>query len=127
MTLVPSMAYGDTGPKPSVNISFSGLDNVTCYVTLLSKSESTGPYSAYTIDSSRWKPENEDYDIFKKFLSYEDSDGYYFLQYLKKCSNNSSFSWTYYPPSDFKILIYFPKADAFAAGLALAKSIPGIF
>lgn len=112
--LIPSMAYADTGPKPSVNVRFSGLDNMTYYVTLLSKTDSTGPFSSYEQDSSRWKQEDEDYDIFKKFLSYKDTDGYYFLQYFKKCSDNSPFSWTYYPPSDFKILIYFPDTDTFA-------------
>lgn len=112
--LIPSMTYADTGPKPSVNVRFSGLDNITYYVTLLSKTDSTGPFSSYEQDSSRWKEGDEDYDIFKKFLSYKDSDGYYFLQYFNKCSDNSQFSWTYYPPSDFKILIYFPDIDTFA-------------
>jgi len=112
--LIPYMAYADTGPKPSVNISFSGLDNITYYVTLLSKTDSTGPYSSYEKDSDRWEEGDEDYDIFKKFLSYKDTDGYYFLQYFKKCSENSSFKWGYYPPSDFKILIYFPDIDTFA-------------
>lgn len=111
--LIPSLAYADTGPKPSVNISFSGLDNMPYYVTLLSKTSSTGPYSSYEQDSDRWKEEDEDYDIFKKFLSYKDSDGYYFLQYFKKCNDNSPFNWIYYPPSDFKILIYFPDIDTF--------------
>ena len=112
--IMPTLAYADTGPKPSVNISFSGLDNMTYYVTLLSKTNSTGPYSSYEQDSDRWEEGAENYDVFKKFLSYKDSDGYYFLQFFKKCSNNSTFSWTYYSPSDFKILMYFPEADTFA-------------
>lgn len=112
--LIPSLAYADTGPKPSVNIRFSGLDNMTYYVTLLSKTDSTGPYSSYEKDRSRWKEGDDDYDFFKKFLSYKDLDGYYFLQFFKKCSDNSSFKWGYYPPSDFKILIYFPDMDTFA-------------
>ena len=112
--LIPSASYADTGPKPSVNISFSGLDNMTYYVTILSKTSSTGPYSSYEQDSDRWEEGAENYDIFKKFLSYKDSDGYYFLQFFEKCSNNSSFKWGYYPPYDFKILLYFPDSDTFA-------------
>jgi hypothetical protein len=44
--VVPTIAYADVGPKPSVVVAFRGLQD-NCYVTLLSKTESTGPYSAY--------------------------------------------------------------------------------
>lgn len=114
--LVPSNAYADIGPKPSVVVNFEGLEGETYYVTLLSEKISTGPYSAvgrYDGDQRYWE-EDEDFDIWEKFVNYEDEDGYYFLQYFKNCTESSQFSWTYYPPPLFKILVYFPQYDSFA-------------
>lgn len=101
-------AKADMGPKPSVVLNFTGLDNQTYYVTLLSKTSYSGPHS---IEPS-YQPSHE-IEIAEKFRNYQDIDGYFFLNYLKECSNNSSFTWGYYPPNDFKILIYFPETDTF--------------
>lgn len=115
VTVFPITASADMGPKPSVVIDFNGISQQSYYVTLLSSRRSTGPYSALTDDSNRrYKESHEDYPIFLKFLEYQDKDGYYFLQYFQNCSETHRFSWTYYPPSDFKILIYFPDSDYFA-------------
>ena len=85
-------------------------------MTLLSKTESTGPHSAYNGDSSyaRYSQGDKEYDIWSKFVSYEDKDGFYFLQFFQECNRISSFTWGYYPPDEFKILIYFPQKDSFA-------------
>ncbi len=40
-------ASADTGPKPSVKVSFEGLSDELCYGTLLSASKSTGPASVW--------------------------------------------------------------------------------
>ena len=42
-------ASADMGPKPSVNVTFPRADG-NFYVTLLSKTASTGPYSADHLD-----------------------------------------------------------------------------
>ena len=113
---VPSFAYGDIGPKPSVIVNFEGLEGEIYYVTLMSETSSTGPYSAvgnFERDHRRAKDE-EDYEIWKKFVDYQDEDGYYFLQYFRDCTETSEFRWTYYPPQKFKILMYFPELDSFA-------------
>ena len=111
----PITASADMGPKPSVVIDFDGISTQNYYVTLLSSVHSTGPYSALTSDNySHYNEDDEDYPIFLKFLEYQDVDGYYFLQYFQKCSETQQFSWTYYPPSNFKILIYFADRDCFA-------------
>jgi len=113
---VPSFAYGDIGPKPSVIVNFEGLEGEIYYVTLMSETSSTGPYSAvgnFERDHRRAKDE-EDYEIWKKFVDYRDEDGYYFLQYFRDCTETSEFRWTYHPPQKFKILIYFPESDSFA-------------
>ena len=73
--------------KPSVVIDFKGLEDENYYVTLLSKTDSTGPYSAITKGPgyTMYESGDEDYDVFLKFAGYEDGDGYYFLQYFKNC------------------------------------------
>ena len=97
-----SGAYADVGPKPSVNIEIKGLEEgKTYYVTLLSKVESTGPYSVGN------EPRDEDCRPgFEKFTELKDKDGYYFISYLEKLKGPGTFSWSYYPPYEFKIAIY---------------------
>ncbi len=115
-SLTSVIAFADIGPKPSVVITIKGLEGQNYYVTLLSRQQSTGPYSAYepALDySARYSPEDEEYEIWRKLVEYEDSDGFYFLQYFKNCSETNQFSWTYYPPAEFKVLIYFPQQDRY--------------
>jgi hypothetical protein len=68
----PVSAHADTGPTPSVVIEFKGLPQAgDCYVTLLSKSESTGPYSAYdgNPENARYQTGDEEYRIWEKFAA----------------------------------------------------------
>ncbi len=114
--LFPVTASADMGPKPSVVIHFNGFEGKTYYVTLLSSSKSTGPYSALDDNNraySHYQAGDKDYDIFLKFAEYQDTDGFYFLQFFKDCSQTQQFKWTYYPPQRFKILLYFPETDRF--------------
>lgn len=106
----------DTGPKPSVVIDFEGLEGENYYATLLSEDSSTGPHSALDSEygnDARYQEGDEDYDIYRQFVEYEDSDGFYFLQYFGSCADNQQFRWGYYPPQRFKILLYFPERDCF--------------
>lgn len=123
--LFASSAFADTGPKPSVNVSFENMADEPCYATLLSKRQSTGPYyvlegeptyEAYTQIYSEL-----DYDIWEKFVKYEDSDGYYFLQEGWRVDATKSFSWSYYPPDEFKILLYYPGTDTFVSSACLER------
>lgn len=106
-------ASADMGPKPSVQIDFTGTSGETYYVTLLSKDKESGPYFAWSGYASDTPSEQSDYDIWKKFVDYRDSDGFYFLQMWGDCTMTDAFIWDYYPPSTFKILLYFPERDAF--------------
>lgn len=117
LVLLPSAGYADVGPKPSVVIDFQGLEKERYYVTLLSEVPDTGPYSAIDAHpgNQRYHEGDADYGIWKAFAAYQDPDGYYFLQYFKDCTGTSRFSWGYYPPPKFKILIYFPEEDRFLA------------
>ena len=115
-------ANADTGPKPSVRVSFEKMGDELCYGTLLSDRTSTGPSSAWdgvSENSGRYK-ENEwysyaalDYSIWKAFVEYEDADGYYFLQEGWQVNETKEMAWTYYPPYSFKILLYYPETETF--------------
>lgn len=112
---MPITARADIGSKPSVRIEFTGIEGETYYGTLLSKRDSTGPASAWdgNPDYARSQPGDEDYDIWLKFVEYQDADGFYFLQEWWDCSDTNQLNWTYYLPSPFKILLYFPETDTF--------------
>ena len=111
---LPVTAKADIGPKPSVRITFTGIEGETYYGTLLSERRSTGLATAWDgyEEYRDWKPENEK-TIWEKFIAYEDADGYYFLQEWWDCSETNQLNWTYYPPNPFKILLYFPETDTF--------------
>lgn len=113
--LIPLTAYADMGPKPSVKIQFTGAPDQIYYGTLLSERRSTGPASAWDGVSpySHYQYGEEGAAIWQKFAAYEDTDGFYFLQEWWECSEDNWLRWTYYPPSPFKILLYFPESDRF--------------
>ncbi len=120
--LLPSetVAKADTGPKPKVVVTFENMSDELCYVTLLSNKRSTGPHSAnYERDLEFDDPvEQRAYEAFRE---YEDKDGFYYLQFHQKCGEVKEFVWGYYPPEKFKILIYYPNADAFVAGTEIIE------
>ncbi len=111
----------DIGPKPSIHISFLNMPEVECYGTLLSKRDSTGPSSVWD-GNPEYARHNEregyewaafDYATWLKFVEYKDSDGFYFLQEGWDVIESDGIHWTYYPPQEFKILLYFPQYDSF--------------
>lgn len=107
-------ARADIGPKPSVLISLEGLDGEPCYGTLLSKTENSGPYQHLDTGAyARYEPGDKDYEIYQKFVEYQDADGFYYLQFLDECTETGGINWDYFPPVDFKVLLYFPEQDRF--------------
>ncbi len=115
LALVLSLpARADMGPKPSVRITLPGLPEEACYGTLLSLHPSTGPASAWDgTPERRYAEDAGGEEIWEKFVQYQDADGYYFLQRWWDCAESGRLDWTYYPPSSFKILLYFPESDRF--------------
>lgn len=119
---LPAKVKADMGPKASVHIQFENMSDEVCYGTLLSKEESTGPASVWSgwEDDARVK---EKYpfsyyfkrDIWEAFVNYEDPDGYYFLQEGWTVSETKEIAWMYYPPSSFKILLYYPETNTFVS------------
>ncbi len=107
-------ASADTGPKPSVTVTFENMGDELCYGTLLSYYPSTGPNSVWDGDPETAYYNEAEYDIWKAFVDYKDADGYYFLQAIWKCNATKQIDWTYYPPSPFKILLYYPESGDFS-------------
>lgn len=124
MMVFPITASADTGPKPSVRITFENLGDKECWGTLLSSKQSTGP-------SSAWNGKEEDaqhnenpngyysyqkfgYDVWKAFVDYAENDDFYFLQEAWQINETKELAWTYYPPNEFKILLYFPETGEYA-------------
>lgn len=105
--------HADTGPKPSVRVEIIGLENETYYVTLLSQTESTGPATAYDGTNPDYHEGDKNYDIWRIFVEYEDTDGFYFLQQFRYLQGEDTYVWGYYPPKTFKVLFYFPEYDRF--------------
>lgn len=105
--------HADSGPKPSIYIDIQGLSQQNYYVTLLSQSQSTGPYSVYDgySEDVPYQKDTKDYHVWEKMKDYQDSDHFYFLQYFQDCSKTNTFEWNYFPPETFKILIYFIDTD----------------
>ncbi len=103
---LPIFSMADMGPKPSVSADFHGVDKFF-YATLLSRDTSTGPW--HIDQESHSGISNE---IFEKFRDYQDVDGFHFLGYLYE-SRTNDFYWGYYPPDEFKFLLYFPEEDKF--------------
>ena len=113
LMLFPIGVNADTGPKPSVRIKFENMGDELCYGTLLAKEESTGPASAWDGSEEDINLNFVDRDIWEAFVNYEDSDGYYFLQWAWIVSDTKELSWTYYPPNEFKVLLYYPETNTF--------------
>jgi hypothetical protein len=118
---LPITARADTGPKPSVRITFENMGDELCYGTLLSEKPSTGPASvwdgneeyAYHNENEHFPSAPTDYKTWKAFVEFEDSDGYYYLQRTWQVNETKELSWTYYPPQKFKILLYYPETEQF--------------
>ena len=119
----PVPVHADTGPKPSLRVRFENLGEELCYGTLLSEKSSTGPQSAWDGNPEtavyRENPGYEyadfSYETWLAFAEYEDADGYYFLQIGWTVSETKEMAWTYYPPQNFKVLLYFPQEGVFVS------------
>ena len=111
--LLTTAVFADMGPHPSVSVSVEGLNGRTCYATLLSLSEGTGPYFAVDPETVQ---EGEGPDgAYSAFAAYRDADGYYFLGEVFNVTGGA-FTWGYYPPSTFKLLLWFPDTGEYVEG-----------
>ena len=115
VTALPITAKADVGPKPSVRIQFKNMGDDLCYGTLLSREKHAGPARVWDGTDRLAQLYDLDRNIWKAFVDYKDSDGYYFLQRGWTVSETGEIAWTYYPPENFKILLYYPETETFVS------------
>lgn len=118
-------ASADTGPKPSVRVTFENMGDELCYATLLSKTPSTGPAEAWDgTEDGKYFFNGADETVWRAFVEYKDPDGFYFLQWFWRADEKKTLNWRYYPPQVFKILLYYPErtTNDGAAGNAFCTS-----
>ena len=102
-------ASADTGPKPSVRVTFENMGDELCYGTLLSKTPSTGPAEAWNgTEDGKYFFNGADETVWRAFVEFKDEDGFYFLQWFWRTDEKKTLNWRYYPPQTFKILLYYP-------------------
>ena len=104
-------AFADFGPKPSVVVEFENAGDQEYYVTLVAKEDKLGsPYSRVTAED---QPETDDIAIWNRLVAYEDPDGMVLAGNAQKLTGDGAYVWGYYPPLEFRVLIYFPDTDSF--------------
>lgn len=124
-------AFADCGPKASVTVNVKGFESAKAYygesdiyyATLLSREITTGPSFAYIEDKRSAEEVSEKHEdkIWSAFQCYRDEDGYYYLQNHWELSGDDTFCWGYYPPDEFKILLYFPETDRYQVSEPLER------
>lgn len=126
------VAFADCGPKYSVTVTVTGISDGleyygepggVYYATLLSKGKATGPAFAFIEDNHTASEIAERYEdkIWGAFQSYRDEDGYYYLQSHWELNGDDTFCWGYYPPNEFKILLYFPETERYLVSEPLER------
>lgn len=117
--LLPLWAAADTGPKPSITVTPEGFGEDACYLTLLSQTETTGPWSkqeSFAASKDSYGNPEADEAIWTAFNDYQDAEGFFFLGCYGEITGGQMFCWSYYPPDTFKVLAYFPDSGTFAVG-----------
>ena len=113
MAALAICAFADFGPKPSVVVEFEGAGDREYYVTLVAREDKLGgPYHRITVDD---QPGEVNLAVWNRLVAYEDLDGLVFAGNVQKLTGDGDYVWGYYPPSEFRVLIYFPDTDSFVA------------
>ncbi len=107
-------ANADYGPKPSVIITAEELPEGIRFGTLLAAAESYGRWHA--ADRPAGNEKGGAYaGAYNAFLDYAAQDDYYFWGRVFEIEDGT-LVWSYYPPEQFKVLLYDPDADMLYAG-----------
>lgn len=125
LALFATPVHADTGPHPSVSVTFTNLPDSVHYATLIAEKESYGPHRAVN------KPQmNDSYERFlasSAFLEVAAQTGYYYWGHLYKIEDGG-FRWGYYPPERFMILLYDEASGAvYASGVTERFAFDSIY
>lgn len=111
MSALGIYAFADFGPKPSVVVEFENAGDQEYYVTLVAKEDKLGwPFRQVTEED---ESNGVNLDAWNRFMRYQDPDGMVFAGMVQEFTGDGAFEWSYYPPSEFRVLIYFPDTDSF--------------
>lgn len=113
--IITPLVSADFGPKRTLEIEFNESDQ-NLYVTVLSKDSLYGPHLSFSelydevneeniADFKERIASNISDEVFMTFFNYQDIDNYY-LSYAIINLESAQYNILYYPPTDFKLLIY---------------------
>lgn len=83
LPLAAMPASADAGPKPSVVVELTGLEGRTCWGTLLSQQEGTGPYGRFSEGETVEGPEKDRALRAMRPLDQMDPEGFYLLDFAE--------------------------------------------
>ena len=109
-TFLSTAAFADMGPKPSLEVRFAGINGENCWAALLFPENDIGP------GNEPWFADNQSTAEQITMNDYKDADGYIMSMYQgspEKIDKNSVLRHSYYPPENFKVLLYFPDSGEF--------------
>lgn len=109
-TFLSTAAFADMGPKPSLEVRFAGINGENCWAALLFPENNLGP------GNESWFADSKSTAEQIAMNDYKDDDGYIMSMYQgspKKIDQNSVLGHSYYPPDNFKVLLYFPDSGEF--------------
>lgn len=110
MLWLPAIAAADMGPKPSVSVEVTGLGEREAVITLLSETPVVGPYDTD-------EPGRSFDDKLDNLRLADIEDEYHFLHVSKRVSASEPlFTWGYYPPQAFKVLLLFDDGGCALSG-----------
>lgn len=108
LPLFVQKTYADMGPKPSIELKFEGLDDHVYYVSVFSLPGTYGPNGSINdvkVSYGRGVPD----EIQDQFFAYRASDNFCFWGVTQKITKEDNvFSWSYYAPEDFKVVVLLP-------------------
>ena len=96
----PQVVNADTGPKPSSFITIKGIEGD--YVSCFASKKADGPNFTY----QDYLEYGYDHPEYNPIMEYEDDEGYKWITNYYICRGESTISFTYFCPSEFKIVIY---------------------
>lgn len=104
-------ARADCAPKPITSVTVHGGGGERMVLTLLADTDEYGPNQAVekgeSVDDWYQSLSDNEEAAWTAFRDYEDPDGFYFWGLVF----SDKVDWTYYPPEQFKVAVYYPDYD----------------
>lgn len=114
--------HADMFPQPQVTITIKNLPEGRIYATLLAKEEESGPYiSGEHVTSWEYINLTISDKIWQAFNNYAKEDEYHFLGFIQNITHSQTLTWVFYPPQDFKLVIYHPTSGLFLSSEKVSR------